>query len=120
MLSALHGPKRRPTLLSIHDRSDLPLLLDILTRLDLPLQHGHPLVVIGNQPFVADIERMEEMRGSGQLEEMLELIGWVDKSEPIAEPSASVAAGREWKPKLAKWEKKEISEVEHALQAAKK
>ena len=70
-------------MLSVTGRSDLPLLLEVLTRLDLPLDR-HPIIVIGNQPFVADIDTMEEMRGSGQLERMLKAIGWIEESAPAS------------------------------------
>lgn len=95
-------------MIPVQGRQDLPLLRSILDRLSIPIAH-HPLVMIGNTPIVGDIEGIEELRGSGRLREMLDRIGWIEKDKK---------QGREkvqWKPKLAKVQKRQLSEVEQAL-----
>lgn len=95
-------------MIPVQGRQDLPLLRGIMNRLSVPINH-HPLVMIGNTPIIGDIDGIEELRGSGRLREMLDRIGWIEMDKK---------AGREkvqWKPKLAKVQKRELSEVEKAL-----
>ena len=68
--------------------------------------------MIGNTPIVGDLEGVEELRGSGKLREMLNKIGWIEEEKKAARDK------NQWKPKLAKMKKKELSEVELALKRA--
>jgi len=108
-MTEIHGSHRHATLIPCHNRPDLPLLRQIFDRLKLPLSTS-PIVMIGNKPIVATDETISELRGSGKLREMLKEVGWV-KDEKKGRKSG-------WKPKLAKLVKKELNEVEIALQAA--
>ncbi|WWC67383.1 uncharacterized protein I206_101291 [Kwoniella pini CBS 10737] len=103
-LASVHGSSRKPTLVPCHSRPDRTTLLSILDRLNLPLR-DHPIIMIGNEPIVGDMQSLEELRLSGELENMLSEIGW--KKE----------ARSDWKPKYAKVQKKTLTEVEQALQA---
>ncbi|ORX35172.1 hypothetical protein BD324DRAFT_652884 [Kockovaella imperatae] len=118
LLSALHGSERQPTLIPVHGRSDYFVLMQILNRLDLAMDRGLVLVVIGNKPFVANVNKMEEMRGSGQLEKMLDSIGWIRHLDAEAEEAEK--RKRSWKPKFNKWEKKEATtELEMVINLAR-
>ena len=68
--------------------------------------------MIGNTPIVGDLEGVEELRGSGKLREMFNKIGWIEEEKKVARDK------NQWKPKLAKMKKKELSEVELALKRA--
>jgi hypothetical protein len=68
--------------------------------------------MIGNTPIVGDLEGVEELRGSGKLRSMLDRIGWIKEEEKQAKQK------NQWKPKLAKVKKRELSEVEQALKRA--
>ncbi|WWC57514.1 uncharacterized protein I303_100046 [Kwoniella dejecticola CBS 10117] len=103
-LASIHGSSRKPTLIPCHARPDRFTLLSILDRLSLPLR-DHPIILIGNKPIIGDMQNLEELRLSGELETMLSNIGW--KKE----------AKSEWKPKYAKVQKRSLSEVEEALNA---
>ncbi|OCF43459.1 hypothetical protein I317_02759 [Kwoniella heveanensis CBS 569] len=103
-LSSTHGTDRKPTLIPCHGRPDRSVLLSILDRLALPLR-DFPIIMIGNEPVVGSLQNLEELRLSGQLESMLTKIGW--KKEEKSD---------EWKPKYAVVKKKELSEIEQALQ----
>ena len=98
-------------MIPVHGRQDLPLIRSIFNRLSIPIAH-HPLVMIGNTPIVGDLEGVEELRGSGKLREMLNKIGWIQEEKKVARDK------NQWKPKLAKMKKKELSEVELALKRA--
>ncbi|WVF67003.1 hypothetical protein IAT40_001746 [Kwoniella sp. CBS 6097] len=103
-LSSTHGTDRKPTLIPCHGRPDRSVLLSILDRLSLPLRE-FPIIMIGNEPVVGSLQNLEELRLSGQLENMLSKIGW--KKEETSD---------RWKPKYAVVKKKELSEIETALQ----
>lgn len=98
-------------MIPVHGRQDLPILRSIFDRLSIPIAH-HPLVMIGNTPIVGDLEGVEELRGSGKLRSMLDRIGWIKEEEKQAKQK------NQWKPKLAKVKKRELSEVEQALKRA--
>lgn len=68
--------------------------------------------MIGNTPIVGDLEGVEELRGSGKLKSMLDRIGWVKEEQKQVKPK------NQWKPKLAKVKKRELTEVEAALKQA--
>lgn len=70
--------------------------------------------MIGNKPLIADVERVEEMRGSGELAEMLSKISWLSQGEDKENQKKPV-----WKPKHAKVEKGS-TEVKKALKAVEK
>jgi hypothetical protein len=55
---------------------------------------------------------VEELRGSGKLREMLNKIGWIQEEKKVAKEK------NQWKPKLAKMKKRELTEVEQALKLA--
>ncbi|WVR03024.1 hypothetical protein IAU60_000013 [Kwoniella sp. DSM 27419] len=101
-IASTHGSERRPTLISCHGRSDRSTLLSIFDRHDLPLRQS-PIILIGNEPVVGDMQTLEEMRLSGELESMLAKIGWKRPQK------------KEWRPRHAVVKKKELSEVEAAL-----
>ncbi|WRT63139.1 uncharacterized protein IL334_000042 [Kwoniella shivajii] len=103
-LASIHGPDRKPTLIPCHGRSDRFNLLSILDRLSLPLRN-HPIIMIGNKPVVGDLRNLEELRLSGELESMLSTIGWQKETKS------------DWTPKLAKVQKRTLTEVEEALKA---
>ena len=65
-----------------HTRADRKLLQGIFERLSIPFKH-HPLVMIGNTPIIAAEETMEDLRGSGKLEELLKSIGWVAEKASV-------------------------------------
>jgi hypothetical protein len=65
--------------------------------------------MIGNTPIIGDLEGVEELRGSGKLREML---------NKIQEEKKVARDKNQWKPKLAKMKKRELSEVELALKRA--
>lgn len=65
--------------------------------------------MIGNTPIVGDIEGIEELRGSGRLRDMLAKIGWIEEDKKHGREKV------QWKPKLAKVQKRELTEVEEAL-----
>ena len=110
LLKAIHGPDRHPTLIKLHGRPDKDRLMQIFDRLELPFENG-VIVMIGNRPFKADLEEIEEMRASGKLELLLNSIGW---SERRGQKS------RGWKPRLATVKRREKTEVEHALEQINK
>jgi hypothetical protein len=107
VLAALHGPKRRPHLISVKNRPDANALHGVLDRQSLTIRH-EPLIMIGNTPIPGDLEGLEELRSSGKLRSMLHSIGWL-KSE-------QKRAVRPIKNAILK--KKVLTEVEHALQQA--
>ncbi len=114
LLEKVQGSSRHPTLIPCHGRTDLPLLKMIFDRLKIPLGR-HPLIMIGNEPIIGDAERLEEMRSSGRLAEMLGKIGWRKEQKDHGEGYN----GEVWRPKLAKAKKREVSEVEEALRKAR-
>ncbi|ORY26961.1 hypothetical protein BCR39DRAFT_539550 [Naematelia encephala] len=103
-LESIHGPTKKPTLIPCHGRADLALLRSIFNRFGVDIQR-HPLIMIGTEPVVGDAEVLEEMSNSGRLNEMLAKIGWGKKE---TDKNA-------WKPKVAKVEKRELTEIELAL-----
>jgi len=110
LLSEIHGSHRRPTLLPLTARPDFDKLLPILNRLDFPMEHG-AVVMLGNRPFAADLEKMREMKESGRLANLMNAIGWAEGNKEVAKKG--------WKPNMAKVKRKEKTEVEHALEVAK-
>ncbi|WWD22604.1 hypothetical protein CI109_107097 [Kwoniella shandongensis] len=104
MLQSTHGSSRLPTFVPCHARPDRSVLLSVLERLGLPLR-DHPIIMIGNEPIVGDLQTLEELRLSGALEEKFAAIGW----------KSTATKKVDWKPKMAVVKKKEISEMEEAL-----
>lgn len=116
LLHAIHGSERHPTLIPVHNRPDRASVLEVLKRLGVPVEYG-ALAMIGNRVIAADLEEIEEMRASGKLGQLLASIGW---NEEENRKRGEGPIKRDWKPKFAKVEKKEKTEVEHALEAAKR
>jgi len=112
LLQAVHGAERHPTMLALHNRPDWNRLLPVLQRLGLSLEHG-AIVMIGNRVLAGDVEEFESMRASGKLEQMLGSIGWLKAPDSDRRPTAR-------KPKMAKVQKREKTEVERALEQAKR
>ena len=112
LLQAVHGAERHPTMLALHNRPDLEKLLPVLRRLGLDIDHG-AIAMVGNTVVTGDMEELDEMRASGKLEQLLESIGWVKAAEAGKKPTA-------WKPKMARVKRREKSEVERALEQAKR
>jgi hypothetical protein len=110
ILHEIHGAHRHPTLINLHGRPDRDRLLKVLTRLGMPTEHGS-VVMIGNRPVAGNLEKVKEMKASGKLAELLGSIGWNEQKK---------ASGKGWKPKHAKYVKKPKTEVEHALEVAKR
>lgn len=106
LLSSIHGTHRHPTLMPLYARPDRSAILRIAERLSIPLKQ-YPVVMIGNEPLIADPEGLEELRLSGKLETMMAKVGWTH------------VAKKAWSPKFASVKKQELSEVEAAIKAAK-
>lgn len=70
-----HGQGRRPDLISLSKRPDGKTVRDVLKRLGHDVEKV-PVLVIGGEVFDASVERMAELRSSGQLAQKLAQIGW--------------------------------------------
>jgi hypothetical protein len=73
--------------------------------------------MIGNKPFIADLEILKG--NDSELKAALSEIGWMSGEKDMGQGKAK-GKGKDWKPKFAVVKRREVSEVERALEAVKK
>ncbi|KGB80308.1 hypothetical protein CNBG_6146 [Cryptococcus deuterogattii R265] len=108
IITSSHSSNRHITYIPLYSRPDREIILSILARLGLPADS--PIIMIDNEPILGDLETLEELRLSGELERRLSKIGW-KKTSPQEERTGK-------KLKMAVIKKKENGMIEEVKKLA--
>ncbi|KIR58183.1 hypothetical protein I314_06148 [Cryptococcus bacillisporus CA1873] len=82
IITSSHSSNRHITYIPLYSRPDREIIFSILARLGLPADS--PIIMIDNEPILGDLETLEGLRLSGELERRLNKIGW-KKTSPQEE-----------------------------------